>query len=175
MIEKKGRSCDQVDNLTLATNYHHKNKLFFQEPLLCCLLCTWKLVLFSSICRSVQLPCTPNHPIGTHQSSVSVSIEQSVALIDYAVEFWYRRRKGARKATLGVSARITFGLMLCSKWLLKCCVVILMNSCVTMLCFVQPTIQLIVCSKNWNIRGFYVIMDGDITPLENFLQKCSMG
>jgi len=38
------------------------------------------------------------------------------------------------EVTLAVPARIIFGPMLHSKWLVKCCVVTLMNSCVIMLC-----------------------------------------
>ena len=76
---KKGRSCDQI-------HYHAKNKACFQEPLVRCLICTWQLV-FSSLRRSVQPPHTPTCSRETHKSSVSVPIEQLVALIDYAMKF----------------------------------------------------------------------------------------
>jgi len=62
---KKGRSCDQLDNLTLA-------RLSSQPPVRC-LLCTLQLV-FSSLCRFVQPPHTPTRSRGTHPSSVSVPI-----------------------------------------------------------------------------------------------------
>ena len=106
-----------------------------------------------------------------HQFSVSVLFKQLVALIDYGMEFWHRILQVAGKVILGVSARITFGLMLHSKWLMKCCVAISIYSCVTMLCFVWPTVQSIVHSKNWNIREFYVIIDSRISMAPGLKRK----
>ena len=153
-----------VIKLTLAINYHAKNETFFQEPSVRCLLCTWQLI-FSFLCRSGQSPLTPLCPTGTHQSSVSVSFEQLVALIDYGMEFWHRIRQGAGKAMLGALARITFSPRLRSRWLTKCCVVTLMNTCVSMLCFVRPTIQSIVRSKIWNV------MNGGISATTGLRRK----
>ena len=143
--------------LTLATNYHAES----ETPLVRCLLCTWQLS-FSFLCRSGQPKLTPLCPTETHQSSVSVPFEQLVALIDYGMEFWHRILQGAR---------ITFGSMLRSKWLTKCCVAILINSCVTMLRFVRLTVQSTVHSKNWNIRDFYVIIDGRISMAPGLKRK----
>ena len=61
--------------------------------------------------------------------------------------------------------------MLHSKLLTKCCVAMSINSCVTMLRFVQPTVQSIVHSKNWNIRDFYVIIDGGISAAPGLKRK----
>jgi len=121
---KDDRNCetkvDHVIKLTLTTNYHAKSK----TPLVHCLLYTWQLI-FSFLCRSGQPQLTPLCLTETHQSSVSVPFKQLVALIDYGMEFWHRILQVARKVMLGVLARITFGLMLHSKWLTKCCVAIL--------------------------------------------------
>jgi len=50
-------------------------------------------------------------------------------------------------------------------------VVTLMNSCVTMLHFVQLTIQLIVRSKNWNMRDFDIIINVGISAATIFLPR----
>jgi len=92
---KDDRNCEtkagHMIKLALATNYHAKNETFFQEPSVRCLLCTWQLI-FSFLYRPGQPPLTRLCLTKTHQSAVSVPIEQLVALIDYGMEFSHRIR-----------------------------------------------------------------------------------